>query len=501
MALEDLENVGIDKVLSTKDAGSPALSDVLLAFTVTNGLPQKGKHYTIQTLIDTLGKVATDAEAGAVEAKEAIELLKAAVEEAIETFNTKITADNEKWTQKVTDDLASLASTLEEALAAVGRTDSEGARGAAISAINALVASFDQKVTEANSTIDAKVTEATNQAGNAASSASAAAGSASAAATSETNAKNSETNAANSASASSTSAAAAKTSETNSKTSETNAAGSATAAKTSETNAKNSETAAATAKADAETAKAGAEAARDEAQEIANSVDAPALNSRMDEIEESIAAEADTREQADTNLQEAINTEVNDRTQGDANLQASIDLMKQRGGMMPGIIFPWVGPWDNRPARTLLCDGASYLQADYPDLFAAIGTKYNASTTPAGEFCVPDLTSKGYFIRSIKTPSATTAAVIDPLTGVKQEDAIRDISGTTGSINCNTSQAPMTGAFYTAKGDLGGSGGSHGGMSIGFDASRGDSSTNPTAGHTSTEVRPFCISFPFLISY
>jgi len=40
-------------------------------------------------------------------------------------------------------------------------------------------------------------------------------------------------------------------------------------------------------------------------------------------------------------------------------------------------------------ASLLLCDGASYLRADYPDLFAVIGTNYGASDST--HFNVPDL--------------------------------------------------------------------------------------------------------------
>ena len=37
--------------------------------------------------------------------------------------------------------------------------------------------------------------------------------------------------------------------------------------------------------------------------------------------------------------------------------------------------------------------------------------------------------------------------------------------------------------------------------SLGFDASAGEPTDNPTAGHTTEEVRPYNISFPFLIAY
>ena len=36
---------------------------------------------------------------------------------------------------------------------------------------------------------------------------------------------------------------------------------------------------------------------------------------------------------------------------------------------------------------------------------------------------------------------------------------------------------------------------------LSFNASDGSTSENPTAGHTAEEVRPYSISFPFLIAY
>ena len=206
---------------------TPDNTDVLLAFHLdSSGRPieEESGYYRIALLIQTLGKVATDAEAGAISAKEAVEEMKTAVEETIASFNTKVTQDNSEWdskvstdksawAQQVTADLQSLQTALTNALASIGESDSAGARGAAIDAINealqnalasigtsdatgargeAVVAitqalnnaltswasqvsadntAFDNKVAQANTTIDQKVTTATTKAGEAADSA------------------------------------------------------------------------------------------------------------------------------------------------------------------------------------------------------------------------------------------------------------------------------------------------------------------------------------------
>lgn len=53
----------------------------------------------------------------------------------------------------------------------------------------------------------------------------------------------------------------------------------------------------------------------------------------------------------------------------------------------PGIVQPYAGA--AAPAGWLLCDGASYLRTDYPDLFAVLGTTYGAAD--GTHFNVPDL--------------------------------------------------------------------------------------------------------------
>ena len=45
----------------------------------------------------------------------------------------------------------------------------------------------------------------------------------------------------------------------------------------------------------------------------------------------------------------------------------------------PGVILAWTAALATAaPVGYLLCDGDSYLRADYPDLFAVIGTKFGA---------------------------------------------------------------------------------------------------------------------------
>lgn len=56
--------------------------------------------------------------------------------------------------------------------------------------------------------------------------------------------------------------------------------------------------------------------------------------------------------------------------------------------MMPvGVVLPYGG--SSAPTDWLLCDGASYLRADYPDLFDKIGTTFGSAD--GTHFNVPDM--------------------------------------------------------------------------------------------------------------
>ena len=185
---------------------TPDNTDVLLAIHLDdNGQPDEegSGYYTVALLIQTLGKVATDAEAGAVTAKQAAELAQSKCEEALAAIGTSdttglrgqaITAiqnaltsalqsigqnDNEGARQAA---LQAIATALQNALDSIGQSDTAGARGAAITSIAeklaAALQSINTTATAANQVIDQKVIAATEQAGIATTKAEEASGSA-----------------------------------------------------------------------------------------------------------------------------------------------------------------------------------------------------------------------------------------------------------------------------------------------------------------------------------
>ena len=115
---------------------TPDNTDVLLAIHLDdNGQPDEegSGYYTVALLIQTLGKVATDAEAGAVSAKQAAELAQSKCEEALAAIGTSDTTGLRG--QAIT----AIQNALTSALQSIGRNDNEGARQAALQAINAQI--------------------------------------------------------------------------------------------------------------------------------------------------------------------------------------------------------------------------------------------------------------------------------------------------------------------------------------------------------------------------
>lgn len=136
-----------------------------------------------------------------------------AITDANSAWNSQVSTDKSAWASQVTSDLQSLSTALSNALAAIGESNSAGARGAAIEAVNEALqnalasigtsdttgargeaitaiqnalntaltswsqqvsadnAAFDNKVAQANTTIDQKVTTATTKATEASNSA------------------------------------------------------------------------------------------------------------------------------------------------------------------------------------------------------------------------------------------------------------------------------------------------------------------------------------------
>lgn len=62
-------------------------------------------------------------------------------------------------------------------------------------------------------------------------------------------------------------------------------------------------------------------------------------------------------------------------------------------------ILPFMGQNGNDlPTGWLFCDGRELLKTDYPELYATIGDNYNLSSTTAGSFCLPDLSTNDNYI-------------------------------------------------------------------------------------------------------
>lgn len=82
-------------------------------------------------------------------------------------------------------------------------------------------------------------------------------------------------------------------------------------------------------------------------------------------------------------------------TGGETTTDEAVDIFKQvydeaRAMLfLIGMISDFAAPLPD-DSGWLQCDGALYLQTDYPDLYAAIGDTYHSGTTPTGYFRVPD---------------------------------------------------------------------------------------------------------------
>lgn len=168
-----------------------------------------------------------------------------------------------------------------------------------------------------------------------------------------------------------------------------------------------------------------------------------------------------------------------------------------------GSILPFGGT--SAPTGYLLCDGTSYLRADYAGLYTAIGNAYG--TADSTHFNVPDL--RGQFIRGVDG-----SASLDP------DKAGRTASNTGGNTGNNVGSKQASAMLqhkhnisvvqFTA-GSLSTSGGSgFGAISIGATAvntanTAGNSATSndglgaiQNAG-TSTETRPTNVYVNFII--
>ena len=509
MADVDTSSIKIDSTYSMAEQQTPTLEHSLFAFKIgTDGKPQRDTQgwFKIQTLIDTLGKVATDAEAGAISAKEAVEEMKAAVEQTIAAFNTKVTQDNSAWDSKVSADLQSLSTALSNALAAIGETDSEGARGNAISSIatalqNALASIGQSDTAGARGDAITAITTALNNA-LAAIGQSDSEG-ARKAAIDSINAKASSVNTALNQKLSS----ANTTIDQKVQTATDKAAAAEAAAAAAEESAKEAEAAANTPLADENTAgrmkkysttgnntdgtihqKGITDAINVAKSELSTSIQ-NVFSSVLSEVSARTAAdstlqtnidnEASARSSADTTLQGNIDSEASARQNADNGLSSRISALENASSGLPvGAVFWWFGTTTNKPSNTLVCNGDSFSASEYPELYKVLGNKSY----------LPNITDSKRFIRGSTTAWTT------------QSDAIRNITGwiSVDTLAICETDTDYNGALY-AESDKYRDGATRSSKATGairrlrFDASRYIT--------TSTENRPYNISaIPLIVA-
>jgi microcystin-dependent protein len=174
-------------------------------------------------------------------------------------------------------------------------------------------------------------------------------------------------------------------------------------------------------------------------------------------------------------------------TSTDAANKAYVDGLVNTG-TPPGSIMYWATA--TAPAGYLKCDGTSYLRADYPNLFSAIGTTFGS--VDGTHFNVPDL--RGQFIRGLDESRG-----VDPgrVLGSTQLDALQNIVGYLGVDDRITSSGCAAGAF-TASATTTAAGRAAGAPNVDTTAEGGDgtnhyaqfSASDSVGARTSTETRP-----------
>ena len=154
-----------------------------------------------------------------------------------------------------------------------------------------------------------------------------------------------------------------------------------------------------------------------------------------------------------------MNIKGNDENKNSLSIRED-DIFKKaiaRGFHCVGEVFIFTGKLENRPERSLLCNGSSITipsseEDPYWELYQVIGTIYNEENTPSGQFCVPNLfEDNGRFIR---------ASLSDDELGKTQIDEIRNIISfirLNGNRHNNhySKQGALKGLQYTVKELLG----------------------------------------------
>jgi|GEM_PF-1957058 len=134
-----------------------------------------------------------------------------------------------------------------------------------------------------------------------------------------------------------------------------------------------------------------------------------------------------------------------------------------RDGNPPGTIIAFAGARNTQTDNTLRtrgylpCNGGSWAVNDYPELAAVLAGLYGNSTdpVPGTTFTVPNF--QGMFLRgagsnTVTTNPGGTVTITAAGLGVKQADAIRNITATWGGVAWNTGGDLGSGAVtYSSK--------------------------------------------------
>ena len=193
-------------------------------------------------------------------------------------------------------------------------------------------------------------------------------------------------------------------------------------------------------------------------------------------------------------------------TISDADFNAVPYARKAENGVPVGTIVAYGGDKNNVPDGWLLCDGASFLQSDFPQLYAAIGTAWG---TTGSSFNVPDL--RGMFLRGVNDvkagnyadPNAGSRASSNPggntgnAVGTIQDDENKPHAHTGATNNDGAHAHSYTDQGFGGESNCWGNGSCSGSVYLGVQTSRGSSTANDgahshafTTNNTGVEARP-----------
>lgn len=153
-----------------------------------------------------------------------------------------------------------------------------------------------------------------------------------------------------------------------------------------------------------------------------------------------------------------------------------------------GSIFPYAGSILPLNKGWFLCDGASYLRSEYPDLFAVIGN--NFGTADGTHFNVPDL--RGQFLKGYD-PSNAYQSAGDGATTVRIASKPGGAVG--ASVGSYESDYQRCHCHCISAGDWDGSGG------YVCTSDEGDSYDSCTYNSGQTENYPKNVAINFIIKY